>query len=231
MQILLANGVWEPVKLPYNRSPYNLTSRAPYEALKNSTDIRRLMLRRPPAIELLTEEEAMKIFEQAAREQGLWVLDDDGEPARDDNGKKTPDTEAALEEALEEQRALMLGKIPGQEEEPLWDPATNKINLGERMTYGRDDVKPEEPRALTDDDIITPKVMGILRQVAHDIPAKEKKPAKQVIAELKLIPNLSMDDYEYIRSKGHYTSVKNWANKMQEKLISEAEDDSNDDEE
>lgn len=225
MQILLANGVWEPVKLPYNRNPYNLTSRAPYEALKNSTDIRRLMLRRPPAIELLTEEEAMKIFEKNAREQSLWILGEDGEPIVDDNGKKVPDTEAALEEALEEQRALMLGKVPGQEDQPLWDPATNKINLGERMTYGPDDVKPAQEQVLTEDDIITPKVMGILRQVAHDIPPKEKKPAKQVIAELKLIPNLSMDDYEYIRAKGHYSSVKNWANKMQENLAAQIEED------
>lgn len=219
IQIHLGGDRWEPVKLPYNRDPYNLTSRAPYDAIKNSTDIRRLMLRRPAAIELLTEAEAMDVFKARAAEEGLWKHDDDGQ--------RVPNTEEALNRALEEQRELMVGS--GGDSQPLWDPRTNRIILDHERSSGPDDAPKEEVRVLTEDDVVTPKVMGILRYVAHDVPDKEKKPAKQVLKELKLIPSLSIDDYEYIRSKGYYSSVINWAEKEQAKLaeaqVNETEND------
>lgn len=64
------DGRVEPFTLPNDRRPICLTDHIPVELIIGSTDVRRLVQRRPPAIRLLTREEYEEMLGIIARETG-----------------------------------------------------------------------------------------------------------------------------------------------------------------
>ncbi len=70
LQFEISTGRTEHVLIPKTRDPFNLTQHVPFDAIKRSTDIRKLVNRRPPALELLTSEEYEKYYEGLAKRKG-----------------------------------------------------------------------------------------------------------------------------------------------------------------
>jgi len=67
-----------PVIIPKTRKPFNLTHYVPFAAIKNSTDLRKILTRRPPALQLLEEEVYMKYYEDIATANNTSVDDEMG---------------------------------------------------------------------------------------------------------------------------------------------------------
>lgn len=76
------------VLIPKNRKPLNLTQHVAFSILKNSTDLRKMVNRRPPLLNLLNEDEFLGYYESLAQRNKTSVDDE-------------------IESALEEQSGLM----------------------------------------------------------------------------------------------------------------------------
>lgn len=83
-----ASGNVIAVLIPKNRKPLNLTQHVAFSILKNSTDLRKMVNRRPPALLLMDESEYMEYYENLAK-------------------RNKTDVDHEIEEALEEQSGLM----------------------------------------------------------------------------------------------------------------------------
>jgi hypothetical protein len=71
MQFPVGNGQVESLLLPANVDPLNLTQMLPYEVIKRSMDLRKLVNRRPAVLVLLSEEEYMSYYQEKAEEEGI----------------------------------------------------------------------------------------------------------------------------------------------------------------
>lgn len=93
MQFETSPGRYDSIPLPKTRRPFNLTQHIPFEAIKRSTDLRKLVNRRPPVLRLMTEEEYLEYYESLAK-----------------NRSTTPDEE--ILKAMEIQSNLMDRRVP-----------------------------------------------------------------------------------------------------------------------
>lgn len=200
MTFQVAPGVTEGFTLQNDRDPINLTDHIPFAAIKASTDFRKLMNRRPPVMIVLTQEEYEGYY---ARRQG-------------ETGKSAEDLRV---EAIERQRKLQ----------------NRQMELSSKSLAQKPDPRDQQSDApegpfITEDDIINPRIMHLMKQVAHDVPKDQKMSATELLQELdNLLPELKIDDLEYVRSKGHYKAVKKWAVQQEELLAGEGVDDEEED--
>lgn len=70
MSFVTRNGEVIRYLLPRGRKPQNLSQRIPFDAIKNSMDLRNLLNRRPRVLELMTSEDAMAFYQKKADEKG-----------------------------------------------------------------------------------------------------------------------------------------------------------------
>jgi hypothetical protein len=193
---------------PPTKDPLDLSRAIPFQAIKNSMDLRKMLNRRPPVLQLMSEEEFLGHYELAAKRLSLRT------PA----GK--PDVDAAIN-AAEELRARLANKTmvldDAPEPEPIHDVIEDDPLSGKRTVRSRSEMSEEE--------LINPKILHLCHQVSPQITDKEKIPAQQLLDELKNLGDLKVDDYEYIRSHGWYKSVKNWAKQEIEMLVSQKSSD------
>lgn len=70
MQFETSPNHFDFVLIPRTRRPFNLTQHIPFGAIKQSTDLRRLVNRRPPALQLLTAEEFEAYYDKLAVANG-----------------------------------------------------------------------------------------------------------------------------------------------------------------
>ena len=89
----VAPGRVEHVTIPPTKKPFNLTQFVPFNAIKNSTDIRRFITRHPPRLRLMTEEEYNEFFVSLAKRRGTSM-------------------DQEITQALEEQAMLMDRRVP-----------------------------------------------------------------------------------------------------------------------
>jgi len=73
MQFETSPGHFEHVLIPKTRQPFNLTQHIPFVAIKQSTDLRRLVNRRPPVLQLMSEEEYNQYYESLAESRGTTL--------------------------------------------------------------------------------------------------------------------------------------------------------------
>jgi hypothetical protein len=78
--------------------------------------------------------------------------------------------------------------------------------------------KPDPAERVMEEDLISPKVQHLCLQVDVQIPEKEKMKASELLESLQIIEeDLTLDDLEYIRAKGFWKTVKQWAKAVVEK--------------
>lgn len=216
----IAQGRTEGFTFPHNRDPINLTQHIPFHAIKDSMDFRKMLSRRPAALQLLTQEEYDAFFAKKANQMGL----------KDETGK--PDIDAAVDASEEKRRRTadknMRERVTDKDPEPIHQIVESgtgpkgAAHFGERQRVAHSEM-------VSEDDVINPKVLHLCNQVKNEIPEEERMPAKDLLEELQDIPELKLDDLEHIRAHGFYKSVKKWA-KQQMSELSSNEEEKDDDE-
>jgi hypothetical protein len=207
----------EGFTFPHNRDPINLSQHIPFHAIKDSMDFRKMLSRRPPALQLLNQDEYDAFYAKKAQQQGLMT-----------NGK--PDIDAAIDSSEEKRRRTadknLREKVTDRDPEPIHEVVESgtgpkgATHFGERQRVVSRDV-------ATEDEILNPRVLHLCNQVKQEIPEEERMPAKDLLDELQSMPDLTLDDLEHIRAHGFYKSVKAYAKqKMSELNDKESEADS-----
>ena len=179
---------------PPNPDPINLSQRIPFNAIKNSMDLRKMLTRRPPALRLLIDSEFKGYYENYAAENKL--LDDAGKP----------DVEAAIVAAADHHALLQSKTLVLEDKVP--EPITKNAAQSE---------------FVTEQEVINPKILHLCHQVSLQLPEQQRMPAAKLMEELRYIIGLKIEDYDYIVSHGTYTSVKKWARTKLEELATAAE--------
>lgn len=191
LQFMTSPGVYVGRCLPRTRKPINLSQFVSFDAIKNSNDLKTILNRRPAKLQILTEEEAMNVFKELAKANDTSM-------------------EEELEKAFEEQTMLMDHIVPESSEhvskehdlKGMKQVAANMGNLPEE----EDDTE----------DMVTPRVVGLLEQAADDAPDGEKISVRALKEELEVIQDeLTRADIEYIMIHAP-KSIKKWAANMKD---------------
>lgn len=196
----LGGGRFEPFLFTNSKDPVNLTRYVPFAAIKNSMELRKMVNRSPPALQLLTEQEYRMFFERKAQQLGLDSLDE------------AIDRAEAQRNAIQNHQPLPNAPDPIKLHEVVEDGK----RLGEKKI-----VQPLEQVAETE--AINPKVLNLCLQVHPSVPDQQKMTAAQLLTELDLVGSLGLGDWEYIQSHGYYKSVKNLARKKVQELAAAVE--------
>lgn len=220
LEFNFGEGRVEGFTVPPSRDPINLSQHIPFIAIKNSMDFRKLLSRRPPVLNLLTQEEYEAYFAKKAKARNMMT----------DDGK--PDIDAAID-ASEERRRRTADKhlrenVTDSRPEPIHEVVEKGTGPGGAARFGeKQRVSPGE--MIAEDEIINPRVLHLCNQVKAEVEEHERMPAAELLEALQEIPNMKIDDYEHIRAHGYYKSVKKWAKMETARLIQEQEqEDAND---
>lgn len=201
LEFEIAPGVIQGFLFPHGRHPVNITQHIPFNSVKASTNFRKMLNRRPPALQLLSEEEFMKYYEARAKD---WRL---------------PDPHAAIDRAEELRQGVAqhAAYTTDEKPEPIHEVVRDDIHLG-----GKKEVKAHE--IVSTDEIINPRVLHICNQVNHEIQERDKMKAANMLEEFETVGQLKLDDYEYIRAHGYWKTVKLWAKQRAAELADSSDE-------
>lgn len=178
------DGRVEPFSLPNDRRPVRLTDYIPKEIVIKSPDFRKLIMRRPPAIRLLSDEEYYKTIKTIATETGKDV-----EKVVDEISEKLTKVQTHTEMKIREEDEI---KMVEQE-------VSDSIKDGTEL-----DIPGEA------DSGISPRVLQLVGNCSKQAELRMK--ADDALAELATL-NLSIEDLNYIVSNCDYKTVVVWAKK------------------
>lgn len=211
----LSEGRVEGFTFPHSRDPVNLTQHLPFAAIKGSTDFRKMLARRPPALQLLEKEEYEAYYKKIAKNRGL--LGNDG----------NPDADAAID-AAEEKRRRTSDKtqrqhVTDKSPEPIHEIIERGSGPGGAARFGEHN-RVASREQVSEDEVINPRVLHLCNQVKAEIPEEDRMSAQELLESLQDIPNLKLDDLEHVRAHGYYKNVKKWAKMEGSKLNEEADE-------
>ena len=200
-------GHSEGFLLKATRNPVNITQHIPFNAVKGSPAFRKMLNRRPPVLQILSEEEFVEYYERKA---GAW-------------GVKS--AEEAIDKAEQERLGLVHKTAYTTDDKP--QPIHEVLSDGRSLSDPKKEVRAFD--SVSSDEVINSRVLHLCTQVHSDIKDSEKMKANEMLSELETVESeLKIDDYEYLRSHGYWKSVKNWAKarlaKMNEDTSDGAED-------
>lgn len=184
--------------------PVNITRYIPFQAVKSSMDLRKMLNRQPPALKLMSEDEYGDYYQKMAVRNGL------------------PTAAEALDLAEKRQTAARNHQPLPDAPEPvkLHDVIEDGQRLGEKKLVRSLDQTYESEE-------INARVLHLCLQVHPQLDDQRKMSAQQFISELDTVSGLTLLDWEYIQSHGFYKSVKALARKRVSELVnssSEEED-------
>jgi hypothetical protein len=192
MQFELPGGGVESFLVPALRDPINLTQYIPFDAIKNSVDLRKMLMRSPPILALLSEDEYGAYYAQKAQKQGFLLKDG-----------KTADVGKAIQVA--EGRAQAIRNHMPIPNTPAPTPIHKVVKKG-----GAEEAEPEG-RVLSEE-VVRPRVLHLVNMAGNpQLADKDRMPVGEFLEELEQLPDISMDEYEYIRAHGFFKTVKRWA--------------------
>jgi hypothetical protein len=208
LEIRTANGRVEGIPpIQYTGDPICLTDLIPFSEVRNSTELRKLCNPRksprgtkPPALKLMTPEEAQDHFMQKARKKKLFLKNADGSFATDENGEYIPDIEMA--------------RTPKMTASSVMSPLTiqDRTQTVEDMKNLSDDVpdarQSNEIKAV---DPVHPRVTYLLVTLKNAESNSDKPLADDLIDEFEALGQLNEETLEYIRTNCEYKSVVTWA--------------------
>lgn len=211
------NGQVEGFLFPPSKDPVNLTQHIPFESIKKSMDFRKMLSRRPPVLILLDFDEYKTYFAKKAK--SLNLKDAEGNPNIDAAIDVSEDNR--LRRANRNTRDYVTDEKPSPIHKVVErgsGPGGIPMELGERQRVESFD------GGVTEDEIINPRVLHLCNQVKAEIEEDERMPAIELLESLQGIPNLKIDDYEYIRAHAFYKTVKKWARQQSQEIATTHED-------
>ena len=211
----VGHGRSEGFTFPHNRDPINLTQYIPFEAIKQSMDFRKMLSRRPAALQLLSSDEFEAFYKKKASSMGL--KDKDG----------NPDVDAAIDTSEEKRRRTadrnLREPIADKTPDPIHEVVEQGSGPGGAKFFGERE-RVAHGEMVTEDDVINPRILHLCNQVKSELDEKERMPGSELMEALQDIPQLTLDDYEHIRSHGFYSTVKKWSKKEAAKLATKTEE-------
>jgi len=215
LEFNMGEGRVEGFTIPSIRDPINLTQHIPFIAIKNSMDFRKLLSRRPPVLNLLSQEEYEAYYAKRAKARGMVTADGD------------PDVDAAIDMAEEKRRRTsdktLRENVTDEKPAPIHEVIEKGTGPGGAARFGeRQRVAPSE--LVSEDEVISPRVLHLCNQVKAELEENQRMPATDLLEALQEIPNLKIDDYEHIRAHGYYKTVKKWAKMEMGRLVQEQEE-------
>jgi len=203
LEFEIAPGVIQGFLFPHSRNPLNLTQHIPFQSVRASVNFRKMLNRRPPVLQLLTEEEFLKFYERKAPEWGVASPED------------------AIDRAEEIRQGIAGHKAYTTDNEPK---PIHKVLQDDKHFGGRKVVAPEDADVISSDEIINPRVLHLCNQVSAEVQESEKMRAGDMLEELeKVEPQLKLDDFEYLRSHSYWKTVKKWAQRKASEVASASE--------
>jgi hypothetical protein len=182
------DGRPEPFSLINDRRPIRLTDYIPKEIIRKSSALRKLLMRRPPVLRLLSEENYAGTITTIAKE-----TDKTPEEVVDELSEKISNRRTKLPESAEEKKAkedLKLEVIDASED---GGPEGDDLEIPGTVDSG-----------------INPRVIQVVADCSDQ--ATKRIKAGEALAEFKNM-NLSIDDLNYIIGNCGYRTVVSWAQK------------------
>ena len=211
----IAPDVKEGFLFPPTKDPINLTQHIPFSAIKQSMDFRKMLSRRPPALQLLDEKEFQAYFAKKAKSAGMV----------DTSGK--PDVDAAID-ASEDKRRRTADRntrdyVTNEKPEPMHEVIEKGSDPSGLPKFGeRQRVASTE--GFVSEEIINPRVLHLCNQVKAELEDEQRMSAKDLLDALQQIPSLKMDDLEHVRAHGYYNTVKKWSKQQMAELATAEEE-------
>lgn len=182
--------------------PVVLTNHIPFDKIKKSTDFRKMVTAEEPRMRVLTQEEYDKYYDTKQNVVGKKA----------DQLKREAEVERSKFQSRTE-------KISDKAPDPIHTVVSDGQHLGERKIVSPLEIAPEG-------EIVNPRILGICQKVSKQIPQAEWPAAGALLQELKIVAEtneLTIDDYEHIRARVGYKTVKKWAQQQQANLVDEDE--------
>jgi len=174
--------------VPATRRPYNLTQYIPFELIKISQDFRRIVNRRPPILNLITEEECTKYYEKLSESNGTTVEDEMG---------KVSDMINRLVDHI----------VPSNAGE----------KLPERLRIESENILEKRKAALEQNPQTHPRAVGLCA-LAHEDQGSSRISAGDFIEELERLSDIfTVNDWKFVMTNSPYKTVSNLCAKMIEK--------------
>ena len=196
-----SDGRIEPFSLPNDRRPICLTNWITKDLIRNSVDFRRLLMRKPPAIKLLSEEEYFELINKVAKETGKSV-----EEVESDVAEKITHRESYIVPSSGEDLGLKVESPPSSMATKLSDSDKDVDSKSDEVVSKTADI--DVPGIA--DEGISPRVLQIVANCSES--AENRMKAQDAIAELSLL-NLTNIDLNYIVGNCAYKTVRAWAQK------------------
>lgn len=181
MQFEVSPGRFDSVPIPKTRKPFNLTQYIPFDAIKNSTDLRKLVNRRPPVIRLMSEEEYTEYYENLAKSKNTSIDEEINESFElQSNMINRRGTFQDVDKSNKSIDELINERNENPEEAMDIQPLPKVVGLCAQVG----------PDVENSDKIKSGEMMSELEDMETE---------------------LRLTDLEYIASKGYYKSIKKWA--------------------
>lgn len=212
------------VVVPFTGDPVRLTDEVPFEAIKRSTDLRKLCNPRranngglkPAALVLLTEEDVQAHYAKKAKRKGLFIKDALGNVQKDpDTGEPIPDIEAASQPKITEPATTTpSSQIPQgtTKSEQAMDAHSDVANVGKEGSIQMAEA-------------IEPSVLNLIHEINTAESEKDRPLADDVLDHFEALFEqgaLNEETLNHILAMGHYKTVKTWASERLSELNAEA---------
>ena len=189
-QVELQGGRVDHVLLPKGRRPLNLTQQIPWDGLKNSMDLRKLVNRRPQVLALMEEDEFDLYYENLSKSRNQPV-------------------DRLVAEAHQYQQDL-------QNKKTFTNPAipVKRSTLEEQATEVEN--QPPDPQDIVSARIVgICRQVDTEVKEADKLPVNDMQ---EEIEGFQTAGQLVRADYEYLQGHGFYSAVKQWAGTQLEKI-------------
>jgi len=180
-----ADGRPEPFSLPNDRRPIRLTDYVPKDMIVRSADFRKLVMRRPPAIKVLTEDEYSGKITTIAKESD-----------------KEPD--AVVEEIAVKMATAQRKEIPVSDEFGMRVEEPGSAEEVMKASAGMDDLN--IPGSVEDG--VNPRVQQIVANCSAQAVGRIK--AADALEDLENL-NLTVEDLNFVIGSCSYKTVVSWA--------------------
>lgn len=182
LQFETSPGRIESVLIPRDKKPLNLTQVVPFNAIKQSVDLRKMVNRRPPVLVLLSEEEFLGYYKNIADQINAPV-------------------DSVIADAQQHQRDLQDRRI-------FTEPEPRGRKTLEDLAEERKD-EPADPQDKVTARIVG--ICNSVGEDVPEKDRLAASPMLEEIKDLDAGSSLTRADLEYLQGHGFYKSVKNWA--------------------
>lgn len=188
LEFEIAPGIIQSHLFTHTRNPVNLTQHIPFHSIRNSVNFRKMLNRRPPVLQLLTEEEFTAYYNRKANE---WKV----------SPEEAIDRAEEQRQGVAQHRKMETNETPT----PIHEVVEDGKRIGEKKIVRSAEI-------ISSDEIINPRVLHLCNQVSSLIAEKDKMRAADMLEELERVEEqLKLDDYEYLRAHGYWKTIKAWA--------------------